>query len=283
MVINPNDISTGDLHQFILGSVAPRPIAFASTIGPNGVYNLAPYSFFNCFSSNPPICVFSSNRRVENNTTKDTLHNIEQNGEVVINVVNYAIVRQMALCSVNFPSDVSEFAMSGLTPVASTMVAPPRVKESPVAMECKVKEIIPLGDQGGAGHLIICEVVMMHIDDAVLNEKLRIMPDKIDLVGRMGRNWYVRASGAAVFEFHQPVTPLAIGFEALPESVRRSDILTGNDLAIMAALYALPDSDKIEAVKTLVSPDGLTGHAFAKQLILEDRAEEALALLLNPA
>ena len=192
MIIDPSKAKTKDFHQFLIGSVAPRPIAFVSTVDENGVPNIAPYSFFNAYSSNPPVLVFSSNRRVLNNTTKDTLHNIQTTKEVVVNMVNFDIVRQMALASVEFDSDISEFDKSGLTPIPAVKVKPSLIKESPVKLECKVKEIITLGEHGGAGHLIICDVVMMHIDDRVVDNG-RINPHKIDLVGRLGRFHYVRA------------------------------------------------------------------------------------------
>lgn len=244
MTIEPGTIPTKDFHQFMLGAVSPRPIAFASTISPEGVPNLAPYSFFNAFSSNPPILIFSSNRRVSNNTTKDTLHNIEQTKEVVINVVPHRIVRQMALCSIEYGPEIDEFKKSGLTPLPSERIKPFRVAESPVQMECVVEQILPLGDQGGAGNLIVCRVVLMHIDDAVLTDKGRIDPHKIDLMGRMGRFYYARASGPAVCEIVQEVTKLGIGFDALPETIRHSTVLTGNQLAQLAALPALPGAEE---------------------------------------
>jgi len=247
--IEPGTIPTHDFHQFLLGAVAPRPIAFASTINEDGLVNLAPYSFFNAFSSNPPILVFSSNRRVSDNTTKDTLHNIEINKEVVINVVNYAIVRQMAVAAVNFDSAVSEFSKTGLTPVPSDIVKPPRVKESPVQMECKVKEIITLGKHGGAGHLIICDVVKMHVSEEVIDENNRIDPHKIDLVGRMGRSYYTRASGDAIFTVVQPVTKISLGYDQLPDHIKQSEVLTGNDIGRLAGLYALPTSDEMTALR----------------------------------
>jgi flavin reductase (DIM6/NTAB) family NADH-FMN oxidoreductase RutF len=246
-VIDPKNTPTRDLHQFLLGSVAPRPIAFASTVDEEGSHNLAPYSFFNAFSSNPPILVFSSNRRVVDNTTKDTLHNIQRTGEVVINVVNYDIVRQMAIASIQYPSEVSEFEKAGLTPVPSDLVKPPRVKESPAQMECKVKEIITLGEQGGAGHLIICEVVRMHVAEEVIDDKGRIDPHKMDLMGRMGRAYYVRCSGPAVKTIVQPVMQLAVGFDALPQKVRDSHVLTANNLGQLAGLLALPTKEEVEA------------------------------------
>jgi len=244
--IVPGDVKTADMHQYLLGAVSPRPIAFASTIDENGVANIAPYSFFNCFSSNPPIVVFSSNRRVSNNTTKDTLSNIEKNMEVVINVVNHAIVRQMAIASVDFPTEQSEFDKSGLTKLASEKVAPFRIAESPAHLECKVQEIIPLGDQGGAGHLIICKVVMMHVAENVLDEDGKINPHKIDLMGRMGRAFYVRASGDAVMPIFQSVPEIVIGFDQLPEKVRNSNVLTGNNLGQLAGLKVWPTRKEAE-------------------------------------
>jgi len=246
--INPAEIATKDLHQFILGAVAPRPIAFASTVSAEGIPNLAPYSFFNAFSSNPPILIFSSNRRVSNNTTKDTLKNVEDTGEVVINVVPHRIVRQMALCSVEYGAEVNEFEKAGFTPLASEKVRPFRVAESPVHMECKVDKILPLGDKGGAGNLIICNIVLMHIAEEVLNDKGRIDPHKIDLVARMGRFYYARASGEAIFEVVQEVTALGIGFDGLPPGIRHSNILTGNNLGQLAALLTLPSKEEAMAL-----------------------------------
>ncbi len=249
LTIDPKTTPTPDLHQFLLGAVAPRPIAFVSTVDENGIPNLAPYSFFNCFSSNPPILVFSSNRKVENNTTKDTLHNVEATGEAVINVVTYAIVRQAALASVEYPREVNEFVKAGLTPVASDLVKPFRVKESPVNMECKVNQIIPLGDKGGAGHLIICEVVRMHIDEKILDENGRIDPHKIDLMARMGRAYYARASGDAVYTIVQPYNQIGIGFDQLPLSLKNSNILTGNNLAQLASLTEPPGKEAVLELK----------------------------------
>ncbi len=240
LTIDPTQIPTKDLHQYILGAVAPRPIAFASTISLAGLPNLAPYSFFNAFSSHPPILIFSSNRRVSNNTTKDTLRNVEDTGEVVINVVPHRIVRQMALASIEYGPEVSEFEKAGFTPLPSERVRPFRVAESPVQMECKVQQILPLGEKGGAGNLVICQIVLMHIAEEVLTEKGRIDPHKIDLMGRMGRFYYVRASGAAVQEIVQEVTSIGLGFDGLPIGIRHSKVLTGNHLGQLASLPALP-------------------------------------------
>ena len=277
--IVPGKIPTKDLHQYIIGAVAPRPIAFVSTLDENGVQNLAPYSFFNAFSSNPPIVVFSSNRRVSDNTTKDTLHNVRVNKECVVNVVPYSIVRQMSLASVEFPSEVSEFGKVGLTPEPSETVAAPRVLESPVNMECKVKDIIELGEHGGAGHLIICEVTMIAVAESVIHDD-RLDPHKLDLMGRMGRNYYVRASGDAVSEIYQSVTAIPLGFDGLPKSIRESKILTGNEIAALASLTKVP-----EISETSLTTDDIKNiseaekHQMASELIAEGKVSDALYLL----
>jgi len=274
--IDPTQIATPDLHQYLLGAVAPRPIAFASTISANGEPNLAPYSFFNAFSSNPPILIFSSNRRVKNNTTKDTLKNIQDTGEVVINVVPYRMVRQMAVASVEYDAGVNEFEKAGFTPLPSEMIRPFRVTESPVHMECVVDQILPLGEKGGAGNLIICRVVLMHIDESVLGEKGRIDPNKIDLMGRMGRFWYARASGAAVYEIAQHVETIGIGFDGLPNGLRHSKVLTGNNLGQLAGMAALPTPDDVlylksddsRVQKALQADDPRTAlHSYAKEAL----------------
>jgi len=274
--IDPTQIATKDLHQYILGAVAPRPIAFASTISTDGIPNLAPYSFFNAFSSNPPILIFSSNRRVANNTTKDTLKNVEDTGEVVINVVSHSISRQMALASIEYGPEVDEFKKAGFTPLPSARVKPFRVAESPVQMECVVDQILPLGEGGGAGNLIFCKIVMMHISEEILTDTGRIDPHKIDLMGRMGRFYYARASGAAVEEIVQEVTRIGIGFDGLPPTIRHSKVLTGNDLAHLASLPALPSREEAlalagnnERVKNaLLSQDRqLTLHIYAKEVL----------------
>ena len=292
LTIDPKNTPTKDLHQFLLGCIAPRPIAFASTIDENGNPNLAPYSFFNCFSSNPPILVFSSNRRVADNTTKDTLYNIRKTGEVVINVVNYNIVRQMAVTSISFPTETSEFEKSGLTPIPSDLVKPFRVKESPAQMECKVKDIITLGEYGGAGHLIICDVLRLHISEDVIDERNRIDPHKIDLMGRMGRAFYVRASGAAIHTIVQSVVEIGIGFEQLPESIRTSSVLTGNNLGQLAAVTELPSKETVlqmveddEKVKEIIENQGSKTqlHEYAKKVLDEqDDRISAIKLAMLP-
>ncbi len=248
-VIDPKQTPTKDLHQYLLAAVSPRPIALASTIDEAGRVNLAPYSFFNCFSSNPPILVFSSNRRVRDNTTKDTLHNIERTREVVIHSVNHEIVRQMTLSSIEYPAEVNEFDKAGFTAIPSDLVKPPRVKESPVHMECKVKDIIALGEHGGAGHLIICDMVRMHISEDIFDENGKINPHKLDMMGRMGRSYYVRASGDAVHRIYQPVLELGIGFDGLPKHVRESEVLSGNELSQLANLSALPTATELDTLR----------------------------------
>jgi|TARA_B110000503_G_scaffold141930_2_gene237074 flavin reductase (DIM6/NTAB) family NADH-FMN oxidoreductase RutF len=240
MKINPKDVSLGKLHNTLLGSVGPRPIAFASTIDKNGNRNLSPFSFFNVFSANPPIAIFSPAKSGRTNTQKDTYHNVKEVPECVINIVNYPIVQQMSLSSTAYGPEVDEFVKSGLTPIESEMVRPFRVKESPVQMECIVKEVIELGNEGGAGNLVICEVKLIHIDDAILNEEGMIDQNKIDLVGRMGGDYYVRASGDALFEVPKPIRQKGIGVDALPEAIKNSAILTGNDLGMLGNVEELP-------------------------------------------
>jgi flavin reductase (DIM6/NTAB) family NADH-FMN oxidoreductase RutF len=280
----PEDMATKDLHQLIIGCVAPRPIAFVSTRDEHGVLNLAPYSFFNAFSSNPPILVFSSNRRVTNNTTKDTLHNVMSTKEAVINAVSFDIVRQMSLSSAEFPSDVNEFEKTGLTPEDSAVIGVPGVMESPVNMECRVNEIIPLGEHGGAGHLIICEVVHMRIAERCFTEG-KLDPHKLDLMARMGRNYYVRASGSAIMEIYQSVTEIPVGFDRLPHSIRHSSVLTGNQIAVLASFTALPNDQEIEAWKKsdVQAYETLTAEAIhlqAAALIQSGQGREALNLLM---
>jgi flavin reductase (DIM6/NTAB) family NADH-FMN oxidoreductase RutF len=284
--IDPKEIATGDLHQLLVGAVAPRPIAFASTVDENGTPNLAPYSFFNVFSSNPPILVFSSNRKRSDNSTKDTLHNVEAIGEVVINVVTHNIAWQAAVASIEYPQEVSEFEKAGFTPVASDIVKPFRVKESPVNMECKVQQIIPLGDAGGAGHLIICEVVRMHLDEVIFDERGRIDPHRIDLMGRMGRAFYVRASGEAIHRIYQPVNRIGIGFDQLPKGIRESHIFSGNNLAQFASLTEPPGREDILAVKKdayvqelLSAPDPSEAlHRYAQKELAKENVELAARL-----
>ncbi len=273
-IIDPKETPTKDLHQYLIGSVSPRPIALVSTKDKDGNDNLAPYSFFNAFSSNPPILVFSSNRRVRDNTTKDTLQNVIDTKEVVVNMVNHDIVQQMAISSVEYPSEVSEFEKAGLTPVKSNCIDVNRVEEAPVNMECKVKEIITLGDHGGAGHLIICEVVLMHINEDVLDGN-RIDPHKIDLMGRMGRSFYVRASGDAVETLYQSVVDIPVGYDGLPKHILTSEVLTAMEVAKLAG--AVLSETNHELVETN-STEEL--HLKIQSLIADDLVSDALGLAM---
>jgi flavin reductase (DIM6/NTAB) family NADH-FMN oxidoreductase RutF len=285
--IEPKEIPTGKLHRYLLGAVAPRPIAFASTIDDEGKPNLSPYSFFNVFSSNPPVMIFSPNRRVRDNTTKHTYENAKKTGEVVINVVNYAIVQQMSLSSTEYPKGVNEFEKAGLTMLASHLIKPFRVAESPVQFECKVREIIELGNEGGAGNLIVCEILKMHINEDVLDENGSIDQHKIDLVSRMGGNWYGRAN-KGMFEVPKPLSTLGIGVDALPENVRKSKVLTGNDLGILGNVEKIPSKTEIEdfvagSIETkgvLSADDENKVHLLAKELINRNEVLSALKVLL---
>ncbi len=290
--ISPQDIETHELHQWLLGSIGPRPIAFASTLDDNGTPNLAPFSFFNVFSANPPILIFSPARRVRDNTTKHTLENVLKTKEVVINVVNYSIVEQMSLASTEYPLGTNEFHKSGLTAIPSELVAPFRVKESPVQLECKVNDVIALGNAGGAGNLVICEVVLMHINPNILSDDGKIDPFKIDLVSRMGGDWYCRAQGDSLFEVEKPIRKLGMGVDALPKSIRESYILSGNDLGKLGNTEALPSSIEVEEflnhqrIQAILSSssDGLERreqlHEYAKELLTKNKVQKAWKALM---
>lgn len=241
---DPKDLSTQKLHGYLLSAVAPRPIAFASTLDKDGHPNLSPFSFFNVFSANPPILIFSPSRRVRDNSTKHTLENAESVREVVINVVNYDIVQQASLSSTEYAKGVNEFEKAGLTMLKSDMVKPFRVAESPVQFECKVNDIIKLGTEGGAGNLIICEIVKFHISKDVLGENQVIIQEKLDLVARAGGNYYNRAK-KGFFEIPKPSQTLGIGVDAMPDHVRNSMILTGNDLGMLGNIEQLPTDQEI--------------------------------------
>ncbi len=289
--IIPGQVKTGELHALLLGAVAPRPICFASTLDAAGQPNLSPFSFFNVFGSNPPTLIFSPSRRVRDNTIKHTLENIYATKEVVINVVNYAMVQQASLASCEFPQGVNEFEKSGFTALPSEKVKPWRVKESPVQLECVVKEVIATGDSGGAGNLVICEPVLIHINEEVMDASGRIDPHKIDLVARMGGDYYCRASGAAVFEVPKPNTQLGIGVDALPLSVRNSRILTGNNLGMLANVHELPvinaafeDAQLKNIIQYYsVSPEEMEQelHLYARQLLEAGKVAEAWQVLLT--
>lgn len=290
MKVVPGEIKTGELHAYLLGAIAPRPICFASTVDEEGQPNLSPFSFFNVFGSNPPTLIFSPSRRVRDNTVKHTLENIYATKEVVINVVNYAMVQQASLSSCEYPKGTSEFEKAGFTPLASEIIRPFRVKESPVQLECVVKQVIETGNHGGAGNLVICEPVMIHINDDVLDANGKIDPQLIDLVARMGADYYCRASGNAVFEVAKPNLKLGIGVDALPWGIRNSAILTGNNLGQLGNVHEFPVIDTTfhdDHLKNIIqyysiSPDEMEKelHTYAKQLLAENKVNEAWQVLL---
>ncbi|MEC4115406.1 flavin reductase family protein [Myroides phaeus] len=242
--ITPKDISTVDLQRYLQTAVGPRPIAMASTVDADGRPNLSPFSFFNLFSANPPILVFSASRRVRDNSLKHTLFNVQATMQVVINVVNYEMVQQTSLSSTEYKDGVNEFVKSGLTMIPSEIVKPFRIKESPVQFECAVQEIIPLGNEGGAGNLVICEVLKMHISEEVLDENGNIDQHKIDLVARMGSNWYTRAN-EGMFEVEKPLTTLGVGVDALPKGVVESGVFSGNDLGVLGNIEQIPTDEEV--------------------------------------
>jgi flavin reductase (DIM6/NTAB) family NADH-FMN oxidoreductase RutF len=292
LTINPKDIKTSVLHSYLLGAVAPRPIAFASTIDKDGKPNLSPFSFFNVFSANPPIAIFSPARKGKDNTTKHTFENVKEVKQVVINVVDYKMVHQMSLSSTEYPKGVNEFEKAGFTPIESQLVKPFRVKESPVQLECKVNDVIELGSSGGAGNLVICEILLMHIDTTILDENQQIDPIKIDLVARMGGNWYCRANGDALFEVAKPLATHGIGVDKIPFNIRNSKILTGNNLGQLGNIEQLPDETQVNEFKLMElsdvflqhqnSPQSLEKelHKIAGAFLNEGRVEEAWKTLL---
>ncbi|MCL4857514.1 MAG: flavin reductase family protein [Flavobacteriales bacterium] len=245
LTLNPNEIGTQKTHQYLLGAIGPRPIAFASTIDKDGNRNLSPFSFFNVFSANPPILIFSPARSGRTGETKNTFDNVKEVPEVVINIVNYNIVQQMSLSSSPYPKDVDEFVKAGLTPIPSETIKPFRVKESPVQFECKVNQIVELGQNGGAGNLIICEVLRIHIQDEILDANGLIDQHKIDLVSRMGGNWYCRANSESMFEIEKPLTTIGIGVDQIPDYIKNNPILSGNDLGLLASVEKLPSVEEV--------------------------------------
>ena len=275
--LDPKELTIPLLHQYLLGSIGPRPIAFASTIDKDGNKNLAPFSFFNVFSANPPILIFSPARSGRTNTTKDTHNNVKEVAEVVINAVTYDMVHQMSLASSPFEAGVDEFEKAGFTPVASDTIRPFRVKESPVQMECKVLEVKELGQNGGAGNLVICEVLKIHISESVLDEKGMIDQEKIDLVSRMGGNWYCRANGESLFEVDKPLTTIGIGVDALPAKIKMCKELTGNDFGILGNLQSVPNNEEM-IIELLKLPINLS-IPLAKQLLIANKPIAAYAVL----
>ena len=291
--IDPKDLPVQKLHQYLLGAIGPRPIAFASTVDAVGKPNLAPFSFFNVFSANPPILIFSPARSGRTNTTKDTYNNVKVVPEVVINVVNYDIVHQMSLASSPYAPGVNEFEKAGFTALKSDSVKPFRVAESPVQFECKVNEVIELGTEGGAGNLIICEVLKIHMHDEVLDSNGMIDQQKIDLVARMGGDWYSRANAESMFEITKPISTCGIGFDALPVDIKSSKVLSGNNLGHLAGIEKIPDETNVNEYKLLELSDLFVSlednplaleqelHKRAQSLLDENKLEEAWLTLLS--
>ncbi|MFN4909693.1 MAG: flavin reductase family protein [Flavobacteriales bacterium] len=291
--IDPKAISVQRLHHFLLAGVSPRPIALASTMDQHGQPNVAPFSFFNVFSANPPILIFSPARSGRTNETKDTLKNVLEHPEVVINMVDYSMVEQISLASSPFERGVNEFTKAGLTPLASEIVQPYRVAESPVQLECKVNEIIALGNEGGAGNLVVCEVVKMHIDERVLDEDGMIDSLKIDLVSRMGGDWYCRADATSMFEIKKPITTVGIGFDQLPTDILQSPYLSPSDLAKLAGIESLPNETDVNEFKLIELSEYFVSlvdepstlekelHLLAKEKLNENKLEDAWKVLLS--
>lgn len=291
--IKTSDLSIPQLHNYLNHAIAPRPICLASTVDKDGNVNLSPFSFFNVFSTNPPVCVFSPSRSVRDNTTKHTLENILEVPECVINIVNYDIVQQVSLSSVAYAKGVNEFVKSGLTPLASDLVKPPRVAEAPVQFECMIREVISLGDTPGAGNLVLAEIKIIHINEDILDANGHIDQVKINLVARLGGDWYCRVTEDNLFKVAKPNYKIGIGVDALPHGIRNSRVLTGNNLGQLGNHEILPSNEAVEAysltphIKELLDAtigDSQTRelqlHLKAKQLLDEGRVEEALMVLL---
>ncbi len=290
MIINLKDIKPADAQNYLQHAIAPRPICFASTIDKAGNVNLSPFSFFNLFSSNPPVVIFSPARRVRDNTTKHSLENVYEVPEVVINIVDYDMVQQTSLASCEFPKETNEFIKAGFTEEKATLVSPPMVKESKIKLECKVLEIKPLGTEGGAGNLVICEVLCMHIDESILDENKKIDQIKIHHVARLGGDWYCKVDEQSLFKVAKPHTQLGIGIDALPESIRKSTILTGNNFGQLANVNEMPfvdpafDDDKLKQIIQYyaINPEELDKelHRYAKELLEAGKVKEAWQILL---
>lgn len=288
--IDTSQLSHPELHRLMLGAIAPRPIAFASTVDASGRPNLAPFSFFNAFGVNPSTIIFSPSRRGRDNTTKDTFNNLKEVPEVVINAVNYGMVEQVSLASTEFPAGINEFEKSGFTPLASVKVRPFRVAESPVQWECRVREIIETGTGGGAANLVICEVLMVHISESALTPDGQIDTTKLDLVGRMGGDYYVRASGNALFEVEKPLQKPAIGIDSLPVAVKNSKILTGNELGRLGSSESIPAETELVTISQMDEVVAIHGkyadsmqrteqmQLLIRDLLKKNRKREALCV-----
>jgi flavin reductase (DIM6/NTAB) family NADH-FMN oxidoreductase RutF len=293
--LDPKDLKIPVLHSYLLHAVAPRPIAFASTMDKDGNVNLSPFSFFNVFSAAPPVVIFSPARSGRTGQTKNTFDNVKEIPEVVINMVNYDLVHQASLTSAEYPKGVNEFIKAGLTEIPSVKIKPPRVKESPVQLECVVKNIIELGQNGGAGNLVICEVVMLHIHEEILDPETKMIDQqKIDLVSRLGADWYGRASGSSLFRLAKPLTVIGIGVDGIPEHIRYSKVLTGNHLGQLGNVPVMPTKEDVQQYKTSgaileVFQDYGKDHAqlddhlhhIAARLLDLGKVEEAWKVLLS--
>ena len=293
MILDLKDLKTVEKQYYLQHVIAPRPVCFASTIDKDGNVNLSPFSFFNLFSTNPPIVIFSPSRRLRNNTTKHSLENVKEIPEVVINIVTYDMVQQVSLASCEYPKSVNEFIKAGFTEEPATIVKPPMVKESKVKMECRVLEIKSLGDEGGAGNLVICEVLRMHLDDTLLDENRKIDQRKINHIARLGGDWYCKVDESILFHVQKPNTELGIGVDALPKSIRSSKILTGNNLGQLANVHEMPviqPSFVDPHLKNIIqyysiNPDEMEKelHGYAKKLLDEGKVNEAWQVLLSGA
>ena len=292
ITLDPSELAVPEIHRYLLGAVGPRPIAFAATVDKRGNHNLAPFSFFNVFSANPPIMIFSPARSGRTNATKDTYNNVKEVPEVVINVVTHKMVHQMSLASSPFEPQVDEFKKAGFTALDSELIKPRRVGESPVQFECRVNDVVELGELGGAGNLVICEVVKIHINEAVLDENQMIDQKKIDLVSRMGGNWYCRADENSMFEINKPITTIGVGFDNIPMDIIQSNILTGNELGQLAGIEEIPSETDVNEYKLMELSDLFIGlednatlletelHKKASELLKQEKIQEAWMTLL---
>ncbi|MEJ7626724.1 MAG: flavin reductase family protein [Ferruginibacter sp.] len=290
LTLHLKDLSPAAIQDYLQHAIAPRPICFASTIDKEGNVNVSPFSFFNLFSSNPPVVIFSPARRVRNNTTKHTLQNVEEVPEVVINIVDHDMVQQVSLASCEFPKGTNEFTKAGFTSQKAIMVKPPMVKESKIKLECKVLEIKPLGTEGGAGNLVICEVLCIHIDESILDENKKIDQQKINHVARLGGDWYCRVDKSSLFKVPKPNTEIGIGVDALPAGIKSSKILSGNDLGQLANVNEMPvvdpafSDDKLKNIIQYysINPDDMEKelHHYARVLLNEGKLSEAWQVLL---
>ena len=294
ITLNVADLKTSELQNYLQYAIAPRPICFVSTVDKEGNVNLSPFSFFNMFSTNPPVCIFSPARRVRDNTTKHSLENVLEVPECVINVVNFSMVQQTSLSSVEYPKGTNEFIKAGFTQLASDLVKPPRVAESPVQMECTVREVISLGENAGAGNLVLAEIRLIHINEEILDESGKIDQTKIDLVARLGGDWYCRVTEDNLFKVEKPVRTLGIGVDQIPASIRNSDILTGNNLGQLGNVETIPSDEEIEKfqfdpelrqILNATIGDSRTRerelHQYAKNLLEKGNVSDAWKVLLS--